>query len=121
MTGWDLTPQGIAGVLSAASEAASRLEGQAKAYADHLTAAASSAGTLSAAAAHGDGGEGGGGGLVALALSRYAEHATTDLVWLVTRAGASLRGAADATTAYLEGDEAMAARTRRTARPEPGP
>ncbi|MEE1668584.1 MULTISPECIES: DUF6507 family protein [unclassified Streptomyces] len=118
MTGWDLKPQGIQGVLKSTGETASHLEGQAKAYGEHLTSAASSAGTVSA-----EGGGGGGGkaqgGLVALALSQYAEHATKDLQYIALRAGKSLQGAVDATTAYLRGDEEMAARAQRGALAEP--
>ncbi|MBW8703275.1 hypothetical protein MBT84_27835 [Streptomyces sp. MBT84] len=117
MTGWDLKPQGIQGVLKSTGETASHLEGQAKAYGEHLTSAASSAGTVSA-----EGGGGGGkaqGGLVALALSQYAEHATKDLQYIALRAGKSLQGAVDATTAYLRGDEEMAAEAQRKALGEP--
>ncbi|MGW9033099.1 DUF6507 family protein [Streptomyces sp. NPDC055722] len=117
MTGWDLKPQGIQGVLKTTGETASHLEGYAKAYGEHLTSAASSAGTVSA-----EGGGGGGkaqGGLVALALSQYAEHATKDLQYIALRAGKSLQGAVDATTAYLRGDEAMAAEAQRRALAEP--
>ncbi|MFD0506304.1 DUF6507 family protein [Streptomyces chiangmaiensis] len=88
-------------MLKSTGETASRLEGQAKAYGEHLTSAASSAGTVSA-----EGGGGGGkaqGGLVALALSQYAERATEDLQYIALRAGKSLQGAVDATTAYLRG------------------
>lgn len=117
MTGWNLKPQGIQGVLKSTGETASHLEGQAKAYGEHLTSAASSAGTVSA-----EGGGGGGkaqGGLVALALSQYAEHATKDLQYIAARAGKSLQGAVDATTAYLRGDEEMAARAQQRALAEP--
>ena len=123
MTGWDLKPQGIAGVLKTTGETASHIEGYAKAYGEHLTSAASSAGTISADG--GDGGGGGGkgekaqGGLVALALSQYAEHAATDLKFIAARAGKSLQGAVDATTAYLRGDEAMAARAQHNALADP--
>ncbi|WP_438303788.1 DUF6507 family protein [Streptomyces sp. HUAS TT11] len=117
VSGWDLKPQGIQGVLKSTGETASHLEGQAKAYGEHLTSAASSAGTVSA-----EGGGGGGkaqGGLVALALSQYAEHATKDLQYIAARAGKSLQGAVDATTAYLRGDEEMAARAQQRALAEP--
>ncbi|MFH8340535.1 DUF6507 family protein [Streptomyces sp. AM6-12] len=114
MTGWDLRPQGIGQVLSVTGKTASSLETQAKDFGAHLQSAASSAGTISA---DGSGGSGGGapGGLVALALSQYAEHATRDLQFIAARAGKSLRGAVDATTAYLDGDEVMAARAQREA------
>ncbi|MGI5511511.1 DUF6507 family protein [Streptomyces sp. CA-106131] len=117
MTGWDLKPQGIQGVLKTTGETASHLEGYAKAYGEHLTSAASSAGTVSAEG--GGGGEKVQGGLVALALSQYAEHATKDLQYIALRAGKSLQGAVDATTAYLQGDEAMAAEAQRKALAEP--
>ena len=117
MPGWDLRPQGIQGVLKTTGDTASHLEGHANAFGKHLTSAASSAGTISA-----DGGEGGGkqqGGLVALALSQYAEHATKDLQFIAARAGKSLQGAVDATTAYLNGDEHMAAEAQRKALADP--
>ncbi|WP_406322167.1 DUF6507 family protein [Streptomyces sp. NBC_01637] len=114
MTGWDLKPQGIQGVLKTTGETAGKIESYAKSYGKHLTSAATSAGTITAE----DGGEGGekaGGGLVALALSQYAEHATTDLKFIAARAGKSLTGAVDATTAYLDGDLEMAAESQRKA------
>lgn len=119
MPGWDLRPQGIQGVLKTTGDTASHLEGHANAFGKHLTSAASSAGTISA---DGGGGAGGGkqqGGLVALALSQYAEHATKDLQFIAARAGKSLQGAVDATTAYLNGDEHMAAEAQRKALADP--
>jgi hypothetical protein len=113
--GWDLKPQGISHVLKTTGDTASRLETYAKAFGEHLTSAASSAGTISAEGggegAHG--GEKAQGGLVALALSQYAEHATKELQFVAARAGKSLQGAVDATTAYLNGDEEMAAEAQR--------
>jgi hypothetical protein len=114
VSGWDLRPQGISQVLKSTGESASKLEKYAKAYGEHLTSAASSAGTISA-----EGGSGGSGeqvgGLVALALSQYAERAAKDLQFIAARAGKSLQGAVDATKAYLEGDEQMAAEAQRKA------
>ncbi|MFC8264095.1 DUF6507 family protein, partial [Streptomyces sp. NPDC057291] len=113
-TGWDLKPQGIQGVLKTTGETAGKIESYAKSYGKHLTSAATSAGTITAE----DGGESGekaGGGLVALALSQYAEHAMTDLKFIAARAGKSLTGAVDATTAYLNGDLEMAAESQRKA------
>ena len=125
MTGWDLRPQGISQVLSTTGKTASHLETQAKDFGKHLQSAASSAGTICAGdGAGGSGGQGGQagedggrtqGGLVALALSEYAEHATKDLQFIAARAGKSLQGAVDATTAYMNGDEAMAAQAQREA------
>ncbi|SCF91127.1 DUF6507 family protein, partial [Streptomyces sp. Ncost-T10-10d] len=116
-TGWDLKPQGISGVLKTTGEVAGKIQTYATSYGDHLTSAASSAGTISA-----EGGDGGGkdgekaaGGLVALALSQFAEHTTSDLKFIAARAGKSLQGAVDATTAYLNGDLEMAAEAQRKA------
>lgn len=114
MPSWDLKPQGISHVLQTTGDTASNLEKHAKAFGDHLTSAASSAGTISAEGG-GQGGEKAQGGLVALALSQYAEHATKDLQFIAARAGKSLQGAVDATTAYLNGDLEMAAEAQRKA------
>ncbi|GDY64101.1 hypothetical protein AQJ43_33535 [Streptomyces avermitilis] len=113
MSGWDLKPQGIQGVLKTTGETASHIETHAKSYGEHLTSAATNAGTISAEG--GGGGEKAAGGLVALALSQYAEHAATDLKFIAARAGKSLQGAVDATTAYLNGDQEMAAEAQRKA------
>ncbi|BAC73146.1 hypothetical protein AQJ43_24170 [Streptomyces avermitilis] len=115
MTGWDLKPQGIQGVLKTTGETASHIETHAKSYGKHLTSAATNAGTISAEGGGEQGGEKPSGGLVALALSQYAEHAATDLKFIAARAGKSLQGAVDATTAYLNGDQEMAAEAQRKA------
>ncbi|MDG9716852.1 DUF6507 family protein [Streptomyces sp. DH24] len=113
MTGWDLKPQGISGVLKTTGETASKFETYGKNFGDHLTSAASSAGTISAEGGGGGGGEKAQGGLVALALSQYAERASKDLQFVAARAGKSLQGVVDATTAYLNGDQEMAAEAQR--------
>jgi hypothetical protein len=118
VTGWDLKPQGISHVLKTTGDTASNLEKYAKAFGEHLTSAATSAGTISAEGG-GEGGEKPGGGLVALALSQYAERASKDLQYVAARAGKSLQGAVDATTAYLNGDQEMAAEAQRKALAEP--
>ncbi|MCX4734859.1 DUF6507 family protein [Streptomyces sp. NBC_01363] len=118
MTGWDLKPQGIQGVLKTTGEVASKIQTYATSYGDHLSSAASSAGTITAEGGGGGGGKGGEqavGGLVALALSQFAEHTTPDLKFIAGRAGKSLTGAVDATTAYLNGDLDMAAEAQRKA------
>jgi hypothetical protein len=71
--GWDLKPQGITQVLKSTGESASKLEKYAKSYGEHLTSAASSAGTISAdAGSGGTGGEQVQGGLVAQEAQRKA-------------------------------------------------
>lgn len=120
MTGWDLDPQGIRGVLNKTGESAKGLKGQAKSFSEHLQSAAQSAGTISAEGEGGQsgGGQGGGdkgaaGGLVALALSQFAERAAKDVRYVAARAGRSLNGAVKATTEYLNGDVEMAAEAQR--------
>ncbi|MFB7547536.1 DUF6507 family protein [Streptomyces sp. NPDC056154] len=108
-------------MLKTTGEVASKLQTYATSYGDHLSSAASSAGTITAEG--GSDGDGGGGkdgekavgGLVALALSQFAEHTTPDLKFVAARAGKSLQGAVDATTAYLNGDLDMAAEAQRKA------
>ncbi|KUO13880.1 DUF6507 family protein [Streptomyces sp. SS7] len=120
MPGWDLQPQGISGVVKTTGETASHLQKHATAFGEHLTSAASSAGTISADAPAA-GGEQAQGGLVALALSQYAERASKDLSFVAARAGKSLQGVVDATTAYLNGDEQMALEAQRNTLKAPKP
>ncbi|WP_052869803.1 DUF6507 family protein, partial [Streptomyces niger] len=114
MAGWDLDPQGISGVLKTTGEFAGKIETHTKAYGEHLQSAATHAGTIAAEGeAHGGGGGGGkgekpAGGLVALALSQFSEHTLNDLKFIAMRAGKSLNGAVEATTAYTNGDLEMA-------------
>ncbi|WP_368396426.1 DUF6507 family protein [Streptomyces sclerotialus] len=118
MAGWDLDPQGISGVLKTTGEVAGRIERHTKAYGEHLQSAAAHAGTIAAEGeGHGGGGKGEkpAGGLVALALSQFSEHTLNDLKFIAMRAGKSLNGAVDATTAYTDGDLEMAAEAQRKA------
>lgn len=112
MPGWDLKPQGISHVLKTTGETAGHLETHAKSFGDNLSSAATSAGTISADAPAADGKQAAG-GLVALALSQWAERSSKDLQFIAARAGKSLQGVVDATTAYLNGDEQMAAEAQR--------
>ncbi|WP_052869804.1 DUF6507 family protein, partial [Streptomyces niger] len=111
MAGWDLDPQGIQGVLKTTGEFAGKIETHTKAYGEHLQSAATSAGTITAEGGGQGGGQGGekpAGGLVALALSQFSEHTVNDLKFIAMRAGKSLNGAVEATTAYTNGDLEMA-------------
>ncbi|MDB1090322.1 DUF6507 family protein [Streptomyces sp. ACA25] len=125
MSGWDIAAAGVDGVLSRTVEAAERFEGWGKDYGTHLESAASSAGTLF----FGDG-DRPEAGLVGAALAEFAERTQDDLMFIAARAGKSLQGAADATTAYLVGDLTMAEEAQREAlkapeidlgNPGPGP
>ncbi|MFE7503617.1 DUF6507 family protein [Streptomyces albidoflavus] len=61
MTGWDIDPEGVHGVLEAAGERASDLEGWGEHYGSTLESAAAAAGTLSFGGGGGGEGDGGGG------------------------------------------------------------
>ncbi|WP_408056431.1 DUF6507 family protein [Streptomyces mesophilus] len=108
MSGWDIRPQGVQGILKTTGETAGGIEKQATTFGEHLKTAATSAGTIAAEGADQ-------GGLVALALSQFAEHAAKDIKFVAARAGKSLTGAVEATTAYLNGDVEMAAEAQRKA------
>ncbi|MBC9719803.1 hypothetical protein H9Y04_45930 [Streptomyces sp. TRM66268-LWL] len=111
VSGWDIRPQGVQGVLKTTGETAGGIEKQATSFGEHLKSAATSAGTIAAEGAEGSDQ----GGLVALALSQFAEHAVKDIKFVAARAGKSLTGAVEATTAYLNGDTEMAAEAQRKA------
>ncbi|MFG2193075.1 DUF6507 family protein [Streptomyces sp. NPDC048639] len=107
-------------MLKTTGEVAGHFEGQLKAYSTHLESAATHAGTISGEGeGGGGGGENGGKGLVALALAEFAKATTGDLKFIAARAGKSLAGAVEATTAYLDGDMEMAAEAQRKALAEP--
>ena len=87
MTGWDLKPQGIQGVLKTTGEIAGKIESYAKSYGEASDSRRRRVRARSPPRTVREGGEKAGGGLVALALSQYAEHATTDLKFIAARAG----------------------------------
>ncbi len=59
--------------------------------------------------------------IVADALAGFATSAHGNIQLVITRTGAAMTGAANATTAYLEGDLAMAADARAAAIAAPDP
>ncbi|MFE6775663.1 DUF6507 family protein [Streptomyces sp. NPDC057702] len=115
MTGWDLRPPDIGRTLRDTVEIAKRLQGEAKAFGEHLKDAATHAGTLAT------GGETPEAGLVGLALSEFATHAEKDLRFVAARSAKSVKGASDATTAYMHGNLQMAADAQREAGKAPDP
>lgn len=110
LTGWDIDPGGVRGVVKSTGAVAEGLEKQSTSYGKHLASAAKSAGTLS-----GPGGEVPEGGLVAVALSKFAMEAQEDLKYIALRAAKSLKGAVTATSEYVQGDLDMAAEAQRKA------
>ncbi|MGX2995047.1 DUF6507 family protein [Streptomyces sp. JNUCC 64] len=113
MTGWDISPLGVKGVLEKTGTAAEGLAKVGTTLQTAVPAAATAAGGLSA------GGEGEGQGLVAVALSQFVTAHTERLQKIGARASASLNGAADATNAYVTGDLEQAANAQREALKEP--
>lgn len=116
MTGWDISPTGVKGVLEKTGTAAEGLGKAGTTLQTAVPAAAKAAGSLDMG---GGGGESEGLGLVAVALSQFMEAHTERLQKIGARASASLNGAADATNAYLTGDLEQAANAQREALKEP--
>ncbi|MEV3873269.1 DUF6507 family protein [Streptomyces sp. LE64] len=117
MTGWDISPLGVKGVLEKTGTAAEGLGKVGTTLQTAVPAAAKAAGGLSAGG--GSGGEGEGQGLVAVALSQFMTAHTERLQKIGARASASLNGAVTATNAYLTGDLEQAANAQREALKEP--
>lgn len=107
--GWDIDTGGVKGVLIKTGNVADDIEGQAKSYGTNLESAATSAGTLSM------GGERPEGGPVGAALAEFAQKTQDDIKYVAARAGKSIKGTVDATTAYIDGDLGMAADAQREA------
>jgi hypothetical protein len=113
--GWDIDTAGVKSVLIKTGNVADDIEAQAKSYGSHLESAATSAGTLTM------GGERPEGGPVGAALAEFAQRTRDDITYVAARAGKSIQGTVDATTAYVEGDLGMAADAQRETLKAPDP
>ncbi|MFI9614315.1 DUF6507 family protein [Streptomyces sp. NPDC052023] len=113
MSGWDVSPSGVATVVSHVGDVMTVLAEIAQAYADDMEGAARSAGTLAPGGA--SGGHGSQGGLVAAALAEFMAGTTDELSFVGVRVGRSVNGAVEAAVAYREGDLEMAAEAQRRA------
>ncbi|MFG2714992.1 DUF6507 family protein [Streptomyces goshikiensis] len=114
--GWDIKSSGVRGVLIKTSTAAEGFEKAGKTLQTTLPDAATHAGTLSFG---GGGGEGAGAGPVAGALAGLMTSHEQRLAFIGARTGASIKGAMDATTAYVNGNLEQAATAQREALKEP--
>ncbi|MEV4433415.1 DUF6507 family protein [Streptomyces sp. NPDC049555] len=114
---WDIDVGGVNSVLSATGEVAGKLEGQFTSYSTNMEHAGTHAGTI---AAGGKAPEGGG-GLVAVALAEFAQKTKGDLQFIAARTGKSMKGAVEATKAYVHGDEQMAQDAQNNAIKAPTP
>ena len=105
MSAWDIHPQGVRGVLTRTQGVASEFEGQMTS----LNAAVQGAGAQCSS------------GIVGEAIAGFFESARSNIEFVFTRTGACLNAAAQATTAYLDGDLEMAgnAQAAATAAPDP--
>ncbi|MFI5694924.1 DUF6507 family protein [Kribbella sp. NPDC051586] len=104
---WDIDPRGVASVLKKTEAAAKPLDALTKKYGtclnDLMQGLNPSAPELGSVQ------------LVAASLSEFAVHWQPSLESSVQQLGASLMGAYNATTAYLNGQEEMAANAQRAA------
>ncbi|MEW2294485.1 DUF6507 family protein [Streptomyces sp. NPDC006743] len=129
MTGWDISPVGVQAALTMTGEAGGDLDKAATAVMNDLMRAASSAGTAV------PGGQFNGPlvgpvapgqsrvptGPVGAALAQYLSERQKKLAFMARRTAESVRGAAEATRAYVHGDLEMAAEAQRSALKAPKP
>ncbi|MFH9570156.1 DUF6507 family protein [Streptomyces sp. NPDC017454] len=115
MTGWDISPSGVQGVLKETAQAAEGLSNTGKALQETLPSAAGSAGTIQQGGVERSGVQ----GPVAAALGEFFTAYQEKLMYVAVRTSNSLNGAADATNAYVKGDLDMAARAQANALKEP--
>jgi uncharacterized protein DUF6507 len=99
MTSWDIDPQGVQTALSATHTAAMPLEQHAKAYGAAVEAVFPEVGDR-----------------VAFNLSEFATHFQHAFSDITAQIIASLNGAADATVAYMNGQQTMALAAQRNSR-----
>lgn len=105
MTGWNIDPAGVSSVLHRTDAVAAEFETQLTTLNSGLEGAAGQSSSE----------------IVASALQGYAESATSDIRFVLTRTGACLSGAAQATNAYVHGDLQMAANAQASAAAAPDP
>ncbi|MEU2991265.1 DUF6507 family protein [Streptomyces griseoincarnatus] len=115
MTGWDISPSGVSGVLKETAKAAEGLSNTGKALQESMPSAAKSAGTIQQGGVERSGVQ----GPVGAALGEFFTAFQEKLMYVAVRTSNSLNGAAGATNAYVKGDLDMAARAQANALKEP--
>ncbi|MGQ0777609.1 MAG: DUF6507 family protein [Pseudonocardiales bacterium] len=103
MNGWDISPSGVRGVLP-------QTEAVAQAFEGHLTSMNSA---IEGAAAETSSGP------IITALTGWLDKQRPNINFMFTRTGACITGAAQATNAYIDGDETMAANAQAAATAAP--
>jgi Family of unknown function (DUF6507) len=105
MPSWDIQPDGVNAVLARTETTAKEFEPQLTSLDTGLQGSATESSSP----------------IVAEALSGFAASAQGNIQLVITRTGAAMTGAANATTAYLDGDLAMAANAQAAAAEAPDP
>ncbi|MFI6687768.1 DUF6507 family protein [Streptomyces sp. NPDC050485] len=116
MTGWDITPSGVASVLSLVGLAADDLSKDIQGYGANVEDAARFVGTISGPYC----GEAPP-GPVGVAVADFASDTQGSIRFMAARTKKTLDGTVKATTEYVEGDVAMAAQAQREAAGAPTP
>ncbi|GAA2713150.1 MULTISPECIES: DUF6507 family protein [Streptomyces] len=116
---WDIKLDGVRAALSHTGEVAGKFEEEFTSYSEHLSGASTSAGTMALGGAKAP--EGGFVGPIGAALKEFADGTQNDLRFLPVRAGKSIKGAREATEAYLKGDQEMAENKENAALQAPTP
>ncbi|GAB2834445.1 hypothetical protein GCM10027176_43510 [Actinoallomurus bryophytorum] len=104
--GWDIDPPGVksvvtkvAGHVTDGHGGGETLEHHLKDFGDHLENAGNSAASAP----------------IGTALKEFVEHYTPTLKGMATKTGSCIKGAVDATKAYIQGDLEMAAEAQKKA------
>ncbi|SFX90520.1 DUF6507 family protein [Streptomyces atratus] len=116
MTGWDIRPSGVESVLSLVGLAAEDLSKSVRGYGESVEDAALHAGTISGPYC----GEAPA-GPVGAAVANFISDTQQRIRFMAARTKKSMDGTVKATTEYIEGDLAMAARAQHEARPSRTP
>lgn len=93
MSKWDIDPPGVSGVVTRTGERAGGFEDATTSMSTALQGAATACGSE----------------IVADALAGFSEHIGPSITAVAQRTGRILKGAVDATNAYVDGDLTMAA------------
>ncbi|MFD9629396.1 DUF6507 family protein [Streptomyces violascens] len=115
MTGWDITPSGVASILSLVGLAADDLSKDIKGYGESMVDAGRFVGTISGPYC------GVPVGPVGVAVADFASDTQGSIRFMAARTKKTMDGTVKATTEYVGGDVEMAAQTQREAAMAPTP
>ncbi|GAA4943733.1 DUF6507 family protein [Actinoplanes utahensis] len=105
MSAWDISPNGVRGVLTRTQGVAMEFDG----HMNNLNAAVQGAGAQCSS------------GIVGEAIAGFFESAKSNIEFVFTRTNACLNAAAQATNAYVDGDLEMAGNAQASATAAPNP